>query len=149
MALTTTAVNACDAGVWLDDDTGTPRDISGSTNSVTMNFEMDLGALEAFGTRWRTRLDCTKDASFDFTLIYSTAPNEALDILKNWFFAAVPGDRSCSIYIPDKNVGSDHYSFEARLENWSVPATAATGDPIAVSMTLRPNGEVEWTTATT
>lgn len=149
MALTTTAINACNAAVWLDDATGTPRDISGSTNGVTMNFEMELGALEAFGTQWRTRLDCTKDASFDFTLIYSTATNEAVDVLKNWFFAASPGGRTCSIYLPTKDIGSDMYQFEARLESWSVPATAADASPIAVSMTVRPDGAVTHSTAAT
>ena len=148
MAQTTTAVNACDAAVWLDDAAGVQRDISGSSNVVTINFDNDIGEVQTFGSNWKIRLECGQDASFEIVAVYSTTTNEAVDILKNWFFGT-RGDRSLSIYIPDKDVGSDHYSAEVKLDDWEF--TASHDDPAAIAVTMRllPNRAVTWTTAST
>lgn len=148
MSQTTTAVNACDVAVWLDDAAGILRDISGSSNVVTINFDNDLGEVQTFGSNWKIRLECGQDASFEIVAIYTTTTNEAVDILKNWFFGT-RGDRSLSIYIPDKDVGSDHYSAEVKLDDWEFSASHDDPGPIAVTMRLLPNREVTWTTAST
>lgn len=148
MTQTTTAVNACDVAIWLDDDAGVPKDISGSSNTASMNFSNQLGAVRNFGTRWQIRLECGKDATFDLSAVYSTAADEAVDILKNWYFNN-PGDRTLTIYIPDKNVGSDMYQCEARLQDLKIPVEAASADPIVVTATLLPNGPVTLTTNAT
>jgi len=73
--------------------------------------------------------------------VYSTATDEGMDVLKNWFFAATPGLRTLTFYLPDKNVGSDKYSGEVVLESLSIPATADEASPIPVTAVLRPSGE--------
>ena len=148
MAQTTTAVNACDVAIWLDNASGTQQDISGSTNTASMAFTNQLGAVRNFGTRWMIRLECGKDATFNISAVYSTAQNEAIDILKNWYFNN-PGDRTLTIYIPDKNVGSDVYECEARLENLNIPVEAGSADPIVVTASLKPNGPVTLVTNAT
>ena len=64
-------------------------------------------------------------------------------------FFGTRGDRSLSIYIPDKDVGSDHYSALVKLDDWEFTASHDDPGPIAVTMRLLPNREVTWTTAST
>lgn len=149
MAQSTTAINACDASIWLDDDANTLQDISGSSNSVDINFDHDLGQYITFQSKWPNRLECGKDASFSIQAVYSTASDEAWDLLKQWYFATSPGERSLNIYLPDKNVGSDKFSCEARIENLSFTMTGGEADPIIVTATLLPSGAVAHTTAAT
>jgi len=94
-------------------------------------------------------MECGKDASFEINILASTTTSEAWDILKGWFFATSPGDRSLSIYWPDKDVGSDHFSAEVKLQNWNATPESNNASPIEISMTVLPNGEVSHTTATT
>lgn len=148
MPLTTTAVNACDVKIWLDDEVGTLKDISGSSNTCSMEFTNQLGAVRAFGTRWSTRLECGKDATINLSIIYSTASDEAADIVKQWFFT-YPGKRTIKIYIPDKDPGADVYTGEVRLENMPVKVEASSADPIVMSCNLKPDGAITLVTNAT
>jgi len=149
MAQTTTHVNACDASIWLDNAAGTPTDISGSSNSITMNFSRELGELVTFQQKFPVRLGCRKDAEFTLRVVYTTDANEGMDILKNWYFAGDPGSRSLHVYIPDKNVGSDHYYGEVTIGSFTFNADPSDPAPIAVEASLLPDGAITLTTATT
>ena len=142
MARTTTAVNGCDVSVWLDDATNTLRDISGSSNNVELNFDHDVEAYVTFQSKWPGRLECGKDATWTLHVIYSETANEGFDILKNWFFASSPGKRTCRVYTPDKNVGSDRYSGEFRIDSLNWSSDRATAGPTMVTAVLLPDGEV-------
>ena len=148
-AITTTAVNACDAGVWLDNAAGTLIDIGGSTNKVDLEFKHELGAHRAFGTKWQKRLECGKDASFTVAAIYSTTATEASSCIETWYHAVSPGARTLKVYIPKKNVGAHVYSMEVRIESYKF--TADVNDPAAIMMTsvFLPDGEVTYGTAAT
>lgn len=148
MPQTTTAVNACDASVWLDDENGTLTDISGSSNTINMEFTNQLGSVSNFATRWPVRLECRKDATFKLTAIYTTAQSEAKDILLNWFFN-FPGNRTLKVYLPDKNVGSDVYTAEVHLATMPITVDASSADPIEISCDLMPEGAVTWVTNAT
>ncbi len=143
MAQTTTAINACDASIWLDKSTGVLTDISGSSNSLNMDFDNELGMLRNFGSRWPIRLECGKDATLTLAITYTTGTDEAVSILKEWYFNN-PGRRSLKFYLPDKSVGADLYAGEFRLEKLSIPTEAGKADPILVTATLRPDGAVSW-----
>ena len=143
MTQTSTAINGCDASIWLDKSTGVLTDISGSSNTYNMDFDNELGALRNFGSRWPIRLECGKDATFTLAITYTTATDEAVSILKEWYFTN-PGRRSVRFYLPDKSIGADLYSGEVRLEKLSVPVEAGKADPILVTATLRPDGEFSW-----
>lgn len=149
MAQTTTYVNACDASVWLDTAAGTLTDISGSSNNIVMEFVQVIGELSTYQQKWPVRLSCRKDATFTLTAVYSTAANEAVDILNNWFHASTPGLRTLTVYVPDKNVGSDKYSGEVVLESLSIPVTADEASPIPVTAVLRPSGAWTYTASAT
>lgn len=149
MAETTTTINGCDADIFLDDDADAPVDVSGSSNEIAMTFDNELGEYRTFGSRWRRRTECGKDASFTLQAVYSTAADEAFDLLKTWYFANPPGNRTLSVYLPNKNVGSDHYQGEMKVESLDWTSTAGEGDPIIVTAELKPDGEVTHTTAAT
>lgn len=139
---TDTAIVACDAGIWLDNLSGVLKNIGGSANEVAMNFDNPQGAFRTFGSKWPKRLECGKDASYTLSIVYSTATDEGFDILKNWFFAANPGARTCKIYLPNKNVGSDVYSGEFKIQDLKFTPVAGSADPVTVTATLLPTGEV-------
>lgn len=141
MPLTTTPVNACDVEIWLDNLAGTAMNISGSANTCNITLSQNIEVLRSFGSRWPARMQCGRDAEIALTIIYSETTDEGMDILKNWYFAAVPGNRTVTIYIPDKNVGADRFQFEAVLSELSWNMEAGEAGPIAVNATLAPNGE--------
>ena len=149
MSATGTAFNACDASLWLDDDTGTPRDISGSMNRVGMNFDQKLGEYEVFQDRCTYRLACGKDSSFELTVVDTTLATEAAELVETWYHTTDPGLRTLSIYLPDKNVGSRHYQGEMHIENYNLTPDRGEPGPIIISATLKPHGCVTYTTATT
>jgi len=149
MAQTTTAITACDASIWLDKLAGTPVDVSGSSNSVALNFSQNLDAQYTFGSRWPRRFACGKDAAFTLVIFYTSTADEGFDVWKNWFFAAVPGTRTLTIYLPTKNVGSDRFQCEVHLESADIPATAGEGTPVMVTLSLLPDGEVTHSVAAT
>jgi hypothetical protein len=149
MPQTTTDITACDVSIWLDNAAGTLKDISGSTNTADLAFSKVIGELRTFQTRWARRQECGKDCVWTLTIVYSTASDEAMDILKTWFFQSAPDLRTCTVYAPDKNIGSDMYSGEFRLQDLKIPLSSGNADPVTVTATLVPSGEVTLATAAT
>ena len=150
MATTTTSVNACDADIRLDNADGDPINVSGSTNSVVMNFDHQIGDFRVFQDKWPVRLACGKDAAFTLNVVYdSTAATTAFGLLRDWFFTATPGLRTLAIYIPDKEAGSDYYYGEMHIANLNWTADPSEPGAIAVTAELLPSGEVTLDTAGT
>jgi len=144
---TTTGVNACDVDLRLDNDSGIPVNISGSSNALEMEFSQDL---QAYWTMYRgrmpVRLSCREDAAIQVQVIYSTTDNEAVDLLTDWYFNHPGTGRTLTIHIPDYTIGSDVYTGEVMLETLSIPSSAEEPMPIPVQATLLPSGA--WTKAT-
>jgi hypothetical protein len=149
MAETTTAQSACGIEVWLDDDAGVQKDLSGSSSRLSMDFENMLGGYRVFTTEWMKRMECGKDATWTINAVYSTGGDEAVDLLNNWFFSDPPGDRTMTVYIPNKNVGSDTYQGEFKIESFNYTADPSDPGPIAVTFVVRPSGEVTHSTSAT
>jgi hypothetical protein len=150
MAQSTTEVNALDCAFWLDNAAGTLKDCSGSSNAITLAINAVAGIVRNFQNRWPNRFDGIKDASINFTITYSTAADEALDLLRDWWLTTKPGKRTVKLYIPDKNVGSDVYSGEFTPNgDLNIPSVADQSDPITVTGTLAIHGALTHTTATT
>lgn len=143
MPFTSTAINACDVDLFLENASGTQVAIGGSSNSVDINFDNEIGEYMTFGHQWPGRLECGKDASFTINVVYSSAADEGFDIIKNWYHTAgKPGDRTLQIYVPDKNVGSDYWLAQVKIANYSFTADRGEAGPIMVSAELLPNGAV-------
>jgi hypothetical protein len=146
---TTTSINACDVEIWLDDDAGAPKNISGSSNSCTVNLSQNVGEQRTFGSKWPTRKICGRDCQVDLSIVYSSATDEAWDIIKQWYFADSPTKRTLTIYIPDKNVGSDKLAGEFWLETADIPLEAGEAAPIIVGCSLLVDGEFSLSTTAT
>jgi len=149
MALTTTAYNACDVSPWLEDVNGTQQEIAGSSNSVDISLDHVLGEYVSFQEQWPRRLECGKDATVTLNVIISETASEGWDVLKDWYFATSPGARLFTWYQPDKNVGSDKFEMDARLESLAWTADRGEAGPIMVTAVLRPDGELTHTDVAT
>lgn len=150
MTQTTTAINGCDAAIWCDDDSGTLKDISGSSNEFALDLKINVGATPTFGSRWPKRLMCGRDASLKLVVVYTTAADEGADIIKSWALQQTdPGPRTIKLYVPDKNVGSDVYSGEWVLESASWDVKAGEAAPLTIEATLLPDGAVTLATNAT
>lgn len=143
MPQTSTAINACDAVIRLEDENGVLVDISGSSNEVTIDFDNEVGDYKSFGSRWKGRIVCGSDASFKLKIIYSTAANEAMDIWKSWFFGEHDDRRRIQVNFPDENTGSDRYEAMVVLESANgLGAPADQASPIMLDLTLLPHNGV-------
>lgn len=147
MAQTTTAYNACDAVVELDDDAGVLQDISGSMNKVTFSVPANIAEFRTFGSQWPGRLCCGLDGPMTLNGWASEATDEVLDLLKRWRFAsgAPCSRRTIRVSMPDGSAGSDQYTGEYLLENLEYDLTAGEGAPIPITATLALSGELDFT----
>ena len=149
MAQTTTAINACDVVVSLDNVSGTLTDISGSSNEVSMDLGQNIGEIATFDGDWMLKASCGKTVSVSLNVVYTTTADEGLDILRDWFFATSPGSRTVQIDVPDSTAGSDRYSGEFVIESLNIPLTAGEASPVLVSATLSNDGAFAHSTITT
>ena len=147
MTQTTTSVNACDVDIRLDNDAGTPTWISGSSNTVEMEFGQEL---QAYWTMYRGRMpvrnSTREDAAIGLTVVYSTAADEAIDLLTDWYFNYPNTARTLTVYVPKYVIGADTYSGEVQLERLNIPAESEESAPITAQAVLLPTGT--WTKAT-
>lgn len=144
MAQTTTHANACDVALYVDDVSGTPVNISGSTNQVSMELTRTLGSLVTFEGNWDIVTACKRSGTLTVGAVYSTSATEARELLEGWFFGDTGGadSRTIRIDVPNSNVGSRRYTAECVIESMSLPIDASTADPIAMTFQLRTNGTV-------
>jgi len=150
MAQSTTVVNDCDVVVTLDNNSGIPTDISGSTNAVQIRITNDVAAYRRVDNDWPVRKVLGKDATVDIVALYSTADTEALDSLRTWAAEAIAYDngRTLQIDVPDSTAGSDRYYMEVLIENLDIPLAADNAGPITVSATLASTGGLTVSTIT-
>ena len=142
MAQTTTAVNACDAVISLDNASGTLTDISGSSNEVNLTLTVENGVYRRAYSGYPVRYALSKDFEAELVLVYSTTTDEALDILRAWANAGVSSldARTLRVDVPDSSSGSDRYQSEVVLGNLEIPLTASEGSPIMVSASVQGTG---------
>ena len=149
MAQTSTAINACDVSFWLDNASAALKDLSGSSNSIQVNFDHDVKPFRTFQSQWPKRLECGKDASITLNVVYSSTSDEGWSVLKNWFFAAAPGARTFNLYIPTKNVGADFFYGEVRIKSLSFTLSPDEAGPVMVQAVLEPDGAITLSTNST
>lgn len=145
MAQTTTAFNACDARIKIDDDEGAPVDVSGSTNSASLSLESDIGEYKSFSSAgWKGRLACGRDASLDVTVIGSTDTDEALALVRQWYASDHTTPRTITIDAPDSSVGSERWAGEFLIETVDFDLEADDPDAVEFDASFLPNGAVTW-----
>lgn len=149
MTESTTIVNSCDVAVWIDNASGVLKDISGVTNKAKLSMKKNTGMKRVFGSRGPRRMSCGDDWQIDLTVVYSTAADEGLDILRDWAIGGEDSARTVHIYVPDKNVGSDNYFGEFILDSFDINLDAEDAGPIEVSAVLMIDGDITHSTVAT
>jgi hypothetical protein len=149
MAQTTTAVNACDVSFWIDNAAGTITDVSGSSNSLKVTLEREIGELRTFQAKWPVRSGCGKDMKLDYVAVYSTSATEAAQMLLAWWFTTSPEDRTFKLYVPTKNVGSNYFTGQIVIENLEWDNDPTKPEPIALKATFLAHGTISHSIAAT
>lgn len=146
MPATTTAVNACDVVIKLDNGAGVPVDISGSSNNVKFELTNDTGSQTVFGSDWKITLCCKGEAAITLEVLYTTAHTEARAMLMDWWFNHKCDQRTLAVYVPDDSAGSDIYTVEVIQEKMSLPLSSSDAAPILMSCSLKNAGPIVPTT---
>ena len=139
MAQTTTAVNACNAVIKIDKANMAAIDVSGSANAVQLRFTNRYNQWKHYDSDKQTRVLIGQEIQADITVLYSTADDEGLDILRSWCLGTLSGTdaRTLTVYIPDDDEGSDYYQAEMVPINWGTGLDADGAGPIEVSVSFR------------
>lgn len=141
MPTTTTAFTACDWLIEIDDEANTLVDISGSSTTVDLNFDNQIGEFRAFGTQWKTRTQCGKDASFKVKGVATTGADEIRDLVESWYFTGA-GARTFSISSPAGDPTNIRYVAECFLKSFKFSGDASSADPVMYDIELVPTGAV-------
>lgn len=140
MPQTTTAINACAAVIEVDDAAGTPQDVSGSTNKLSLAFNKQLGEAFTFDGTYPIRLECKQNGSLDIDALYTRNGTEARALLESW--QQTGGRRTVNIYPEGKINGGRWYYGEFRLGDLSFDMDAGDANPIMLTANLMPDGAV-------
>lgn len=141
MAASTTIFNGCDCVILLDNSSGTPVDISGSSNNVEYDFQNEVGEFKPFGTDWKSRITCGKDATIKLRIVASTAAAEAMRNVLDWFFNT-DGQKTLTVDFPSSASGGVRLSGECVLESFNIPLAADDANPVMIDVNLLPSGAI-------
>jgi hypothetical protein len=140
MAQTTTSENACDVKIQIDNSSGAPTDVSGSSNQASMSMAVDSAETSTFDGQWKIRKSCKTSVSVSLQVLYSLTADEGLDIMRDWFFSSPGTPRTVTVNVPDDTAGSDRYSGEFVLTSFDIPLSADDAGIILCSASLENSG---------
>jgi len=143
---TTTQISACDVVIRLDTDVDfTLADISGSSNSVTLNRLTQVSdAIRSFGSDFPIRQACGRDADITLRAIYSEDEAEAKQLLNDWYENHNQDRRTLQVDVPNSDPGSDRYTFEVYLASLNMSLESGTPGPVLLEASLKPSGTFTW-----
>jgi len=124
----------------LDDEAGTLTDITGASAKATISSSANSASVRVFADDDPITKVCGKDTTIGLECFYSTAADEAVDLLKHWWFNYFGTARSIEIYVPDSTVGSDKFYGEVQVTSLELPLEAGNAEPIRVSVELVTDG---------
>lgn len=143
MPTTTSAINARDVVVYLDNDVGSLVNISGSANEISIKMGNAIGDFNVFTDKYTYRTEGVQDISVDMTVVFTKVSAEAVDMLRLW--KSQGGNRTIQINVP---VGSgtltDRYQGEVFWESLDIPLKADEAKPIMVKCSMKVSGDLPW-----
>jgi len=142
MAQTTTAVNACDVEIALDNDGGVLTDISGSTNRISLDFAVNRGEANTFEGDYPISKTCGKTCSGTMTVLWSTTGDEGWDLVKGWYHVYNGASRTLRIDVPSNAGGNDRIQGEFLLEGYSFELASGEAGPILVEANIYGDGTI-------
>lgn len=142
MTQTTTAINACNVKIFVDDADGNPQDVSGSSNQSSLGFSRQMGSAFTFDGDYPIRIECKKDASLEISALYTRQDGEARDIFESWYEDG--GRRTVTIYPYGQDTGNRYYTGEWRLEELNIPLDGSDPNPVVLTITCVPDGHIDF-----
>ena len=142
MAQTTTAVNACDVVIKIDNSAGTLTDISGSSNQCSMSISRNVAEVYTFDGDWAIKKSCKSAVTISIQVLYSTTADEGRDLLEDWIFDSPTTSKTVRIDVPDSSVGGVRYQGEFVIESYDIPLSAEDAGVIICSASLSNDGAV-------
>lgn len=142
MPQTTTAVNACNVIIYLDNEAGTPTDISGESNQASMNIARQVAETFTFTGDWAIKKSCKSAVTVSLQVLYTTTADQGRDILEDWIFDTPTTAKTLRIDVPNSDVGSTRYTGEFIIETYDLPLSAEDAGVIICSATLSNDGAV-------
>ena len=147
MAQTTTALNACNNVIEIDDAGGTPQDVSGSTSKFDANFDKQLGEAYTFEGTDPIRLTCKRNATFNISAMYTRDGTEARALIESWYQTG--GLRTVSLYPEGQVNGARFYQGEFHLKSFKFSGDASDANPMMMDCEIVPSGAITFDNYTT
>lgn len=141
---TTDAINGCNVVLELDNTSGVLTDFSGSSNSVELSFDREIGEFKSFASLWKGRIPCGKDATIKIKVIMSQNTGELSYNLLDWWENQPSARKTFRATMPDGSSGSDRFTGEVVLKSMPIVAAADDADPIMIDAELMPDGAITW-----
>lgn len=139
MTVSTTASNACNAVIFLDNAVGALTDIQGSSVKLSPEFKNVTGQWEPFGAGWKYVLECGREWKVTIDVVNSTTATEAWPLVRDWWFGA-RGARSIRWQNPDGAAGSDQFDGECKLDTLTTDMESGKAEPTMWSVSLLGHG---------
>lgn len=134
--------SACDALVVVDALDLTPTDVSGSTNSVTVNVSKGVGTYWKANQNYPTRYVLNEDMAIDLVVLYSSSTSDAFGLLREWADQNVADSdaRTVNVRMIESGTYQHNYYGEFILTSFEFSITAGEGGPVMVSASFENSG---------
>ena len=120
--------------LWLDDQSGTCRNMTGDVTSITFNRTKNLAEVTTMGSPHVQRIDGLRDATMDVTGLYSSCgtPAAVIGLLDQMYSNSAHARVQ---YLPAGSItGCPIYTGCVRLSNYSI--NSPVDGPVAVNFSL-------------
>ena len=120
--------------LWIDDQAGTCRNMTGDVTSITFNRTKNLAEVTTMGSPHVQRIDGLRDATMDVTGLFSTCGTAAavIGLLDNMYSNSALARVQ---YFPAGSIsGCPVYTASMRMSNYSI--NQPIDGPVAVNFSL-------------
>lgn len=146
MAQTTTHFKNSSVVFTLDDATGTPVAIGGSTTTASLSSSPgSSGSVYTFDGDNPIQGVAKRNFTLTVGFVMSTTTTESANIFQDWAANKDGEQKTASIAMPDATTNSFQWSGEWLLTDMELPADAADATPAIASATLISNGAIAFT----
>ena len=130
------AISMHNCVVQLDDDGGTPVNISGQANAVKIGYKKQIGKFHTLGSIWNDATEGGIETDIALTILETEASGQAHALCRSWL--ASGGARTLRIDTPTSAPGALRYEGEVRLAavDPMLDREAGSGDPALTKLQL-------------
>lgn len=138
-----------DAVIKIDNSGGTPVDISGNANTLSITGTRQNSEYYNFASDNANVIEGGKSQTVTLQVIVSDTQDEAYDLLADWWESAGGGERTVTIQYPDATAGSYQLVGEAVLTSFNYgDFEAGSAEPMMIEATMMISGGITRTVIT-